>query len=104
MGLVSRKGTRAGEFLVGDGFSTKVHKSNANGEISESISLALNGFTDVDQENFFIENIVNASGLYYAVCVEELEDNFKNTYITKIDLENEELINIKKLVGSNTIQ
>ncbi|MEX0363378.1 MAG: hypothetical protein AB3N10_20565, partial [Allomuricauda sp.] len=43
-GLGLTHGTTASEYLVGDGFSTTIHKSNASGEISETIELSLEGF------------------------------------------------------------
>ncbi len=92
-GLGLSKGTNDEEYLIGDGFSAMVHKSNDSGEISETIELELVGFAeDADPANFFIKNLVQTSDSYYALCLEKIDNETQYTHIVKVDLENAQLV------------
>nr|WP_299383686.1 hypothetical protein [Allomuricauda sp.] len=87
-----------GGYLIGDAFSTKIHRCNASGEIAETINLVLQGFEeDADSGNFYIKNLIQTSDALYAICLEKIDNATQYTYVARVDLENEQLTYLYKV-------
>lgn len=99
-GLGLTYGDTTNEVWVGDSAAT-IHKSNLNGEVSETINLTLEDFEYNMPNAYMIKNLVQIDGALYALCYEN--DN-AITHIAKVDLENNTLVHIAQLSNSNATQ
>ncbi len=82
------------EVWVGD-ISSKLHKSNLNGEISETLALGLDDFVNTNADDYYIRNLVRDHiGNLYALC---LDDSNGSMHIAEVDLTSNTLIHIAKI-------
>ena len=93
-GLGLAYGETTSEVWVGD-ISATIHKSNLNGEISETIALDLDGFVNTNVDDYYIRNLVrDQNGKLYALC---LDDADGSTHIAEVDLTNNLLKHIAQI-------
>ncbi|MCL6266499.1 hypothetical protein [Flagellimonas myxillae] len=93
------------ELLIGNGTSDplKIYKSNLQGNITEVITLELegDGFVNTEPTNYFIRNLITTKmGTIYALCY-DLNDEFGDTHIAQVNLEQNKLIHIARIGTQN---
>lgn len=94
-GLGLAYGETTSELWIGDGSSTNIHKSNLNGEISETIALDLDGFANNNVADYYIRNLVrDQNGKLYALCLDDADGSI---HIAEVDLTNNLLKHIAQI-------